>query len=306
MFARRQILGMVTGGSAALAATRAVAAATTLLNVSYDPTRELYRDDQPRLHRRLAEARPGERITINQSHGGSGAQARAVLDGLQADVVTLALAPISTRWPGVACSRRTGRRGCPTMPRPTPARSCSWCARATRRRSTTGPTCSSPDVSRDHAEPEDLGRRALELPRRTRPGRSAQPDATAEPRPNTSCARCSIRCRCSTPVRAVPPPASPSAVSATCCWPGRTKPGSRARNSAPTSSRSSIPSLSILAEPPVAVVDAVVDKQGTRAAGAGLSRVSLYEAGPGDRRAQLLPPTRRGGGSAYAERYPAC
>ena len=44
MFARRQILGMVTGGSAALAATRAVAAATTLLNVSYDPTRELYRE----------------------------------------------------------------------------------------------------------------------------------------------------------------------------------------------------------------------------------------------------------------------
>ena len=91
MFARRQILGMVTGGSAALAATRAVAAATTLLNVSYDPTRELYRAIN-RAFTAAWQKKTGERITINQSHGGSGAQARAVLDGLQADVVTLALA----------------------------------------------------------------------------------------------------------------------------------------------------------------------------------------------------------------------
>jgi sulfate/thiosulfate transport system substrate-binding protein len=63
----------------------------TLLNVSYDPTRELYRD----INRAFAEqweAKTGQQVTINQSHGGSGAQARAVLDGLQADVVTLALA----------------------------------------------------------------------------------------------------------------------------------------------------------------------------------------------------------------------
>ena len=91
MFARRQILGMVTGGSAALAATRAVAAATTLLNVSYDPTRELYRAID-RAFTAAWQKQTGERIAINQSHGGSGAQARAVLDGLQADVVTLALA----------------------------------------------------------------------------------------------------------------------------------------------------------------------------------------------------------------------
>ena len=73
-----------------LAARRPAAAAdATLLNVSYDPTRELYRE----INRAFApawQARTGQRCTINQSHGGSGAQARAVLDGLQADVVTLA------------------------------------------------------------------------------------------------------------------------------------------------------------------------------------------------------------------------
>ena len=60
------------------------------------------------------------------------------------------------------------------------------------------------------------------------------------PRPKPSCARCSIRCRCSTPARAVPPTASSSAALATCCSPGKTRRGSHARNSAPTTSRSSI------------------------------------------------------------------
>jgi sulfate/thiosulfate-binding protein len=84
---RRAALGATLG---LLAASRAEAADTTLLNVSYDPTRELYRD----INRAFAaawQAKTGGRITINQSHAGSGAQARAVLDGLQADVVTLAL-----------------------------------------------------------------------------------------------------------------------------------------------------------------------------------------------------------------------
>jgi sulfate transport system substrate-binding protein len=69
----------------------AAAADTTLLNVSYDPTRELYRDIN-RAFIATWQTKSGQRIAINQSHGGSGAQTRAVLDGLQADVVTLALA----------------------------------------------------------------------------------------------------------------------------------------------------------------------------------------------------------------------
>src|SRR5687768_3712978 len=64
---------------------------TELLNVSYDPTRELYRQ----VNEAFTEEwliKTGEVITIQQSHGGSGKQARAVIDGLEADVVTLALA----------------------------------------------------------------------------------------------------------------------------------------------------------------------------------------------------------------------
>ena len=77
--------------AAALSAGIAQAGNVTLLNVSYDPTRELYKD----INAAFAEqwkAKTGDTVTINQSHGGSGAQARAVIDGLDADVVTLALA----------------------------------------------------------------------------------------------------------------------------------------------------------------------------------------------------------------------
>jgi len=63
----------------------------TLLNVSYDPTRELYKDINAAFAREW-KRRTGQDVEIKQSHGGSGAQARAVIDGLEADVVTLGLA----------------------------------------------------------------------------------------------------------------------------------------------------------------------------------------------------------------------
>jgi sulfate/thiosulfate-binding protein len=63
----------------------------TLLNVSYDPTRELYQDFNAAFAK-FWKAKTGQNVTINQSHGGSGKQARSVIDGLEADVVTLALA----------------------------------------------------------------------------------------------------------------------------------------------------------------------------------------------------------------------
>ena len=64
--------------------------ATDLLNVSYDPTRELYADFNHAFAKHW-KAQTGEKVNIKQSHGGSGKQARAVIDGLDADVVTLAL-----------------------------------------------------------------------------------------------------------------------------------------------------------------------------------------------------------------------
>lgn len=63
----------------------------TLLNVSYDPTRELYQDYNAAFTR-YWQTKTGQKVTLRQSHGGSGKQARSVIDGLEADVVTLALA----------------------------------------------------------------------------------------------------------------------------------------------------------------------------------------------------------------------
>jgi sulfate/thiosulfate-binding protein len=84
----RRILPLV---AALFWASSALAADVSLLNVSYDPTRELYVD----FNKAFAAAyqkETGKSVEIKQSHGGSGSQARAVIDGLQADVVTLALA----------------------------------------------------------------------------------------------------------------------------------------------------------------------------------------------------------------------
>jgi sulfate transport system substrate-binding protein len=67
------------------------AAASTLLNVSYDPTRELY-DDYNKAFAAYWKGKTGDTVVVNQSHGGSGKQARSVIEGLEADVVTLALA----------------------------------------------------------------------------------------------------------------------------------------------------------------------------------------------------------------------
>ncbi|MBK7542766.1 MAG: sulfate ABC transporter substrate-binding protein [Candidatus Competibacteraceae bacterium] len=74
-------------GSGARTADKAV----ILLNVSYDPTREFYTDFNAAFNK-FWQAKTGESVTVRQSHGGSGKQARSVIDGLEADIVTLALA----------------------------------------------------------------------------------------------------------------------------------------------------------------------------------------------------------------------
>ena len=71
--------------------TQSGAQPVTLLNVSYDPTRELYAELNPAFAKDW-KARTGQDVAIRQAHGGSGKQARSVIDGLEADVVTLALA----------------------------------------------------------------------------------------------------------------------------------------------------------------------------------------------------------------------
>jgi sulfate/thiosulfate transport system substrate-binding protein len=80
-------LALAFGLASALGAQKTV----TLLNVSYDPTRELYQDFNAAFAK-YWEARTADKVIVNQSHGGSGKQARAVIEGQRADVITLALA----------------------------------------------------------------------------------------------------------------------------------------------------------------------------------------------------------------------
>ena len=87
---RTILLSALLAGAVQLGGLGFAHADTTLLNVSYDPTRELYKDYNEAFAKHW-KAESGETVTIQQSHGGSGKQARAVIDGLDADVVTLAL-----------------------------------------------------------------------------------------------------------------------------------------------------------------------------------------------------------------------
>ncbi|MCE2575168.1 sulfate ABC transporter substrate-binding protein [Komagataeibacter sp. FNDCR2] len=90
---RRQLFKLTfAAGAASFLHPMRAWAATTLLNVSYDPTRELYQEIDRDFSRAWAQAHGGGPVQIRTSHGGSGAQARSVLEGAPADIVTLGLA----------------------------------------------------------------------------------------------------------------------------------------------------------------------------------------------------------------------
>lgn len=89
MKTRRLILASIIG--LGMCASGVLSQTRTMLNVSYDPTRELYKDFNAEFTRMWKE-KTGQAVEIKMSHGGAGKQARAVIDGLEADVVTLALA----------------------------------------------------------------------------------------------------------------------------------------------------------------------------------------------------------------------
>ncbi len=236
----------------------------TLLNVSYDPTRELYEEINPAFAKSW-EQRTGQKVHISQSHGGSGRQARAVIDGLPADVVTLALAG------DVDAIAEQGRM----LP-------LNWAQRL--------PHNSAPYVSTivflvragnpkkihdwgdlvrarcagDHAQPQDFGWRTLELPRRLGLGRAP--------------ARRDTRRR--TRVRAQALSQCAGARHRRTRRPDHLRPardrrrGDFVENEAHLALREMqaqhfeivVPTVSILAEPSVAVVDKVVLRRGTREA----------------------------------------
>ena len=90
-FRRHFIKFPLAAAALTLSAASALAQNVTLLNVSYDPTRELYVEFNQAFAKHW-KAKTGQDVGIKQSHGGSGKQARSIIDGLEADVATLALA----------------------------------------------------------------------------------------------------------------------------------------------------------------------------------------------------------------------
>jgi sulfate/thiosulfate transport system substrate-binding protein len=90
-FLQNTLISLALGAGVLSASVSALAKDITLLNVSYDPTRELYVDFNKAFAAHW-KAKTGDNVIVKQSHGGSGKQARSVIDGLDADVVTLALA----------------------------------------------------------------------------------------------------------------------------------------------------------------------------------------------------------------------
>ena len=245
----------------ALAAS-AVLADTTLLNVSYDPTRELYKAVNEAFIKDW-KAKSGEDVNIEQSHGGSGKQARAVIDGLQADVVTLALQGdidqvakaglLNPKWRDASRQQQLALHLDHRLPRP-----------QGQSQGPQGLGRSGQGGRRGHhAEPEDLGRRAMELSRglglrrrQIRPRRGEEQGVR----------QAALRERSGARYRRARLDHAPSfsAASAMCCWRGRTKPSSRSRSLVPTNSTSSCRRSRSGRSRPVAVVDKVVDAKGTR------------------------------------------
>ena len=147
----------------ALAAT-AAHADVTLLNVSYDPTRELYQDFNKSFAAYWQKTN-SVKVTIKQSHGGSGKQARSVIDGLEADVVTLALAYDIDEISSIGkLLNADWQKRLPNNATPYTSTIVFLVRKGQPER---GEGLGRPDQAgrfSHHPEPEDLGRRALELP----------------------------------------------------------------------------------------------------------------------------------------------
>ena len=200
-------------GSLALTALPSFAQSVTLLNVSYDPTRELYVEFN-QAFAKYWKGKTGQDVTIKQSHGGSGKQARSIVDGLDADVATLALA-------GDTDALHTNG---------------GWIPKEWQKRL---PHNSSPDTStivlvvrqgnpKGIKDWDDLVKPGISVITPT-PKPAAVPAGTTWPpgnlpsaswaatrRPRTSWPSCMATSPCSTPARAAPPLPLHSATRATC------------------------------------------------------------------------------------------
>ena len=276
----------------------------TLLNVSYDPTRELYQDFNAAFAK-YWKAKTGEKVVdqaVARRLGQAGARGHRRPRGRRRHA-RARLRHRRDRRARRSCCRRTGRSACRTTARRTPRRSCSSCARAIRRASRTGTTWSSPASAVITPNPKTSRRRALELPRRLglRAAQQYGNDAKAQ-----GLRRAALqeragarlrRARRDHDVRRARHRRRAARLGE------RGVPGAR-RSSAPDKFEIVVPSVSILAEPPVAVVDKVVDKQGHARGRRGVPAVPLHARRPGDRREELLPAARPEGRREVREQFP--
>lgn len=122
-----------------LASTSVLAKDIQLLNVSYDPTRELY-EQYNKAFAAHWKQETGDNVVVRQSHGGSGKQATSVINGIEADVVTLALAYDVDAIAERGRIDKTGSNACRITLRHTLRPSSSWCVKATRNKLKTGTT----------------------------------------------------------------------------------------------------------------------------------------------------------------------
>ena len=264
-----------------------------ILNVSYDPTRELYQEFNAAFAAHWKQE-TGEDVTIKQSHGGSGKQARAVIDGLEADVVTLALA---YDIDAIAERSQAACRGLADAP-------------AAQQRA----------LHLDHRVPgaqgqpeghQGLGRpgqgRASRSSRRTRRPRAARagttwpPGATRLQAARRRRSRRRKRVRRRSCIKNVPVLDTGARGSTTTfvqrgigdvllAW--ENEAFLAVEEFGPDKFEIVVPSLSILAEPPVALVDKNVDKHGTREVAEAYLEYLYRPTRPGDRRQALLPAAR--------------
>ena len=274
-----------------------------LLNVSYDPTRELY-EEYNKSFAAYWQKKTGDKVTIKQSHGGSGKQARSVIDGLQADVVTLALAgDIDAHRQTASCCRPNWQTRLPHNSTPYTSTIVFLVRKGNPKGIKDWGDLVKPGVAVITPNPKTSGGARWNYLAAW--GWALKQHGGNEARRRTyRAASCSRTCRCWIPARAARPRPLCSAASAMCCWRGRTKPSWRSRNSARDKFEIVVPSVSILAEPPVAVVDKNVDRHGTRAVAEAYLEYLYTDEGQECCGPQLLPAEQAGNPGEVRQGFP--
>ena len=292
-------LAAVTVSLAAIAPAQAQQK-QTLLNVSYDPTRELYRAIDDAFAKQYKD-KAGVELTIRQSHGGSGRQARSVIDGLEADVVTLALA-----YDIDAIADRG------LLPE-------NWQARLPQNSSPYTSTIvflvrkGNPKQIKDWDDLVKDGVQVITPNPKTSGGArwnylaawayALEKNGGSEDKAKAYVGELLKHVPVLDTARAAPPPPSSSAAWATCCWPGRTRLSWRSRSWVRTSSTSwcpRCPSWPSRRWP-------WSTRSSTRRAprrGPGLPGIPVHAGGAGNHRQELLPPHRQGRGGQVRKQVP--